>query len=160
MENYNLKVAMEQKRFGGHDKLFIFGMICLTISLGLFFFSLYILPYFLFEWSYNIPDFILELLAKYQDDYQYTSAGSKTIIWLMFFIPCVITGIISYFISRYFDQQMYGPEINPEEEPEKQPGELQKQIKESASFGGKILALMIVIVVLIFLLQYLIQSTS
>ncbi|USQ12858.1 hypothetical protein J2N86_09085 [Legionella lytica] len=151
---------MEQNRFGGHDKLFIFGMICLTTSLGLFFFSLYILPYFLFEWSYNIPDFILDLMAKYQDDYQYTSAGSKTVIWLMFFIPCLITGIISYYISRYFDNQMYGPEINPEEEQDKQPGELQKQIKESASLGGKILALMIVIVVLIFLLQYVIQSTS
>ncbi|CAM4494445.1 MAG: hypothetical protein LEGION0403_FIIPPAGN_00504 [Legionella sp.] len=151
---------MEPNRFGGHNKLFIFGMICLTTSLGLFFFSLYLLPYFFFEWSYNIPDFILDLMAKYQDDYQYTAAGSKTLIWLMFFIPCLITGIISYFISRYFDQQMYGPEINPEKEQNKQPGELQREIKESATLGGKILGLMIVIVVLIFLLQYVIQSTS
>lgn len=160
METFLNKVAMEQNRFGGNDKLFLCGMLCLAISLGLLFFSLYILPYFIWEWSYDIPDFILNLLAMYQDDYHYSSATSKTIVWLIFFIPCVLTGLVSYFISRYFDKKMYGPEINPQEDQEKPAGELQKQIKESASLGGKILGLMVVIVVLIFLLQYLIQSTS
>lgn len=150
---------MEYERFGGSSKLFLFGIICLVISLGLLFFSLYILPYFLWELSYNVPDFILDLLAKYQDEYRYTSAGSKTVIWLMFFIPCVITGVISYFVSRHLDNKMYGIEEPPQEESERAPGEMQKQIKESASLGGKILGLMIAIVVVILLLQYFVSST-
>lgn len=149
---------MEYDRFGGNSKLFFFGITCLVISLGLFFFSLYILPYFIWELSYNIPDFILNLLAMFQDDYHYTSAGSKTIVWLMFFIPCVITGLISYFVSRYLDKKMYETETTPIEE-EKPEGEVQREIKESASLGGKILGLMIAIVVIILLLQYFMQFT-
>ncbi len=149
---------MEYDRLGGNTKLFIFGVICLVISLGLLFFSLYILPYFIWELGYNMPDFVLNMLAMYQDDYHYTSAGSKTIVWLIFFIPCVITGFISYFISNYLDKQTYGSEIMPE--PQQRPaGEIPQQIKESASLGGKILALMILIVVVLLLLQYFVQLT-
>lgn len=150
---------MESNRFGGNSKLFLFGMFCLVTSLGLFFFSLYLLPYFFWELSYNIPDFVLNMLAMYQDDYHYTSAGSKTVVWLIFFIPCAITGLISYFVSRHLDNQMYGNELSTHVDEEKPSGELQKQIKESASFGGKLLGLMIAIVVVILLLQYFIQST-
>ncbi|MFT4057928.1 MAG: hypothetical protein QM652_00105 [Legionella sp.] len=150
---------MEYERFGGNSKLFIFGIICLVISLGLLFFSLYILPYFLFEWNYDVPDFILNLLTIYQDNYHYTLAGSKFIVWMLFFVPCVLTGLASYFVSRYLDSKMYGPETPPIEEQEKNTEELQKQIKESVSLGGKILGLMIAIVVIILLLQYFVQST-
>lgn len=151
---------MEYERLGGNNKLFIFGVLCLVTSLGLLFFSLYLLPYFIWELSYNIPDFILSFLARLQDDYRYSSAGSKTVVWFVFFVPCVITGIISYFISHYLDNKI--PGITPEvkQEPEKPAGETQKQIKESASLGLQILGLMVIIVVAILLLQYFVQSTS
>lgn len=155
-----MKVDMEYDRLGGNNKLFFFGIICLVISIGLFFFSLYLIPYFLWEWGYDIPDFILNMLATYQDDYHYTSAGSKTVVWLIFFIPALITGLISYFVSRHLDNQMYGTGAPPAEEQEKASGEVQKQIKESAGLGGKILGLMILVVVLLFLLQYFVQSTT
>jgi hypothetical protein len=148
---------MDSNQIGSSNKLFIFGMICLATSLGLFIFCLYLLPYFIWELGYHIPDFILNLLATYQDEYNYSSAASKTIIWLMFFIPCIITGIISYFISRYFDTKMYDVPIS--EETEKSHEELKKDLKDSASLGGKILGLMIVIVILVLLLQYFVQFT-
>jgi ATP/ADP translocase len=148
---------MESSRFGEHNKLFIFGMICLATSLGLFIFCLYILPYFIWELGYNIPDFILNLLAKYQEDYHYSSAASKTIVWFLFFIPCIITGIISYFISRYFDKQVSDEPTTTAEE--KSNAELKKQMRESVSLGGKILGLMMIIIMLILLLQYFIEST-
>lgn len=147
---------MESQHFGANNKLFIFGMICLVISLGLFFFSLYILPYFIWELGYQIPDFVLNLLAMYQDDYQYSSAGSKTVVWLLFFVPCVITGLICYFVTRHLDNVKFN--TTPVES-ENSDGELQKQIKESASLGGKILGLMIAVVILVLLLQYFIKST-
>lgn len=153
-----LKANMEYDRLGGNNKMFLFGIICLVISLGLLFFSLYILPYLIWELSYGVPDFILTFLAKFEDDYHYSVATSKTLVWLIFFIPCLVTGLISYFVSRYLDKKMYGEELGIPPAPEKPAGEVQRQIKESASLGGKILALMICIVVVILLLQFVIQS--
>jgi hypothetical protein len=96
----------------------------------------------------------------YQDDYHYTSAGSKAVVWFIFFIPCAITGLISYFVSHHLDKQIYGNELPPQTNEGKSTAEIQKELKESASFGGKILGLMIAIVVVILLLQYFIQSTA
>jgi len=145
---------MEQDRFGQNNKLYITGIICLVISLGLFFFSLYILPYFLWELNYGVPSFIIDMLAMFQDDYLYTVSGSKWIVWMIFFIPSLITGFISYLISNYIDNKIYG--IKSNESGEKLTAEeIQKQIKESASLGGQILALMVVIVVIILFIQYL-----
>lgn len=151
---------MEYDKIGKSSKLFFFGIACLVISLGLFFFSMYLLPYLFWELSYDIPDFVLTLIARYQDDYHYSSAGSKTIVWLMFFIPCAIIGFISYFVSNYLDKKVYGIEEPTSEETGRPAEEIKKEIKESAGLGLQILGLMIIIVVVILLLQYLIQSTS
>ncbi|KTD41357.1 hypothetical protein [Legionella parisiensis] len=152
---------MEQDRFGSNSKLYILGMICLVLCLGLFFYSLYILPYLAWGLNYNVPDIVLTMLSSLQDDYNYTVGASKLIVWLIFFVPCVITGLISYFVSNYIDNNIYKAELRVEEESENAPRkQIGKEIKESAGFGLKILGLMILIVIVIFLLQYLIQSTS
>ncbi|HHF7365482.1 TPA: hypothetical protein ACPSKY_000578 [Legionella bozemanae] len=152
---------MEQDRFGSNSKLYILGMICLVLCLGLFFVSLYILPYLAWGLNYNVPDMVLTMLSSLQDDYNYSVGASKLIVWLIFFVPCVITGLISYFVSNYIDNNLYKSELNVEEESENLPHkQIGKEIKESAGFGLKILGLMILIVIVIFLLQYLIQATS
>ena len=147
---------MEQDRFGNNNKLYIVGIVCLVLSLGLLLFSLYILPYLLWELNYNVPSFIIDLLETLQDDYLYTPSGSKWVVWLIFFIPSVITGFISYLVSNYIDNKIYGIQSKSAESGEKLTAEeIQKQIKESASLGGQILALMVLIVVVILLIQYL-----
>lgn len=152
---------MEQDRFGSNSKLYILGMICLVLCLGLFFFSLYILPYLAWGLNYNVPDFVLDLISSFQDNYNYTDGASKLITWLIFFVPCVITGLISYFVSNHIDNNLYKSELKPEIEEEAPPTKhIGREIKESAGFGLKILGLMIVIIIAIFLLQYLIQATS
>lgn len=155
------KVTMEQDRFSSNSKLYILGMICLVLCLGLFFFSLYILPYLAWGLNYNVPAIILDLLSSLQDDYNYSVGASKVIAWLIFFVPSMITGLISYFVSNYIDNNLYKSELNTKEEQETPPSkQIGKEIRESAGFGLKILGLMILIVLVIFLLQYLIQSTS
>ncbi len=152
---------MEQDRFSRNSKLYILGMICLVLCLGLFFFSLYILPYLAWGLNYNVPDVVLTLLSSLQDDYNYTEGASKLIVWLIFFVPSIVTGLISYFVSNYIDNNIYKSELNLEEDQENPPSkQIGKEIKESAGFGLKILGLMILIVIVIFLLQYLIQATS
>ncbi|WP_131794562.1 hypothetical protein [Fluoribacter gormanii] len=152
---------MEQDRFSSNSKLYILGMICLVLCLGLFFFSLYILPFLAWGLNYNVPEVILTLLSSLQDDYNYTVGTSKLIVWLIFFVPGLITGLISYFVSNYIDNNIYKSELNIKEEQESpSTKQIGKEIKESAGFGLKILGLMILIVIAIFLLQYLIQITA
>lgn len=136
---------MEQDRFASNCKLYIIGMICLVLCLGFFFFSLYILSYLIWNLNYNVPAFIWTLLSSFEEDYNYTVSGSKVIVWLIFFVQCVITGIISYFISNHIDNQIYKSEIKTEvsEEEPSQNREIRRQMKESAGFGLKIFALMI-----------------
>ncbi|PWY55265.1 hypothetical protein DGG96_12420 [Legionella qingyii] len=152
---------MEQDRFSSNSKLYILGMICLVFCLGLFFFSLYILPFLAWGLNYNVPEVIMTLLSSLQDDYNYSVGSSKFIVWLIFFVPSLITGLISYFVSNHIDNNLYKSELNIKEEQESPPSkQIGKEIKESAGFGLKILGLMILIVIAIFLLQYLIQITS
>ncbi|ARB91298.1 hypothetical protein [Legionella longbeachae] len=150
---------MEQDRFSHNQKLYILGMICLLLGLGLFVFSLYIIPFFIWDLNYNVPYFILALLNLFQEEYNYSIEASKVIVWLIFFIPGIVTGLISYVVSNYIDNQIYKAEQKSEENQ----GNLYNQEKrivrqESIFFSLKILGLMILFVFLIFLFQYLIQS--
>ncbi|WP_454783683.1 hypothetical protein [Legionella sp. WA2024007413] len=152
---------MEQDRFSQNSKLYILGMICLVLCLGLLFYSLYLLPYLAWGLNYNVPEMVMTLLSSLQDDYNYTVGQSKLIVWLMFFVPSLITGLISYFVSNHIDNNLYKSELKPQEEQENPPSkQIGKEIKESAGFGLKILALMILILMAIFFLQYLIQVTA
>ncbi|KTC93242.1 hypothetical protein [Legionella cincinnatiensis] len=150
---------MEQDRFSHNHKLYILGMICLLLSLGLFVFSLYIIPFFIWDLNYNVPYFILALLNLFQEEYDYSIEASKVIVWCIFFIPSIVTGLISYVVSNYIDNRIY----KTEQESEENQGNLYNQEKrrarqESVVFSLKILGLMILFIFLIFLFQYLIQS--
>jgi ATP/ADP translocase len=148
---------MEPDRFQRYQKLYIFGIICLLLCLTFLFLAVYILPFLIWELNYNIPSFITFFLANLQDSYDYTSSGSKLLLESIFWGMALITGLISYFVSNYIDNQIY--EIKPvidEEEVKQHSLEVKKEIKESTNLGLKILGLMVIIVVAILLLQYLI----
>lgn len=87
------------------NKIFIAGVICLVLSLGFLLFSLYILPFLIWDLAYDVPDMVTDITSNLQEDYDYSSAGSKLIVWLVFFIPGVITGVISYYISNLIDKE-------------------------------------------------------
>lgn len=150
---------MEYGKAGANDKVFIFGIICLVISLGLLLISLYILPYFLFDLHYSMPDFMLDMLAKFQDDYGYTISQSKIFIWMIFFIPGLIFGLISFFVSKHLDKLEHGSPTAVDV-PEKSGKELTKELKESASLGFKIIGLIVIIFIGVVIVQYFFQSTS
>jgi len=155
-----MKVIMEYDRFATNSKLYILGIVCLIISLSLLFISLYILPFLIWNLRYQVPALILNLQEFFHINYNYTIGQSNLLLWLVFFIPSVITGFISYLVSNRIDNQIYKIDTKTEEEEKSQHIEIQKEIKDSASLGFKILLLMIAIVVIIFLLQYFVQSTS
>ncbi|HAT5055574.1 TPA: hypothetical protein I9781_002953, partial [Legionella pneumophila] len=73
-----------------NSKLHILGIICLVTSLGLFFFSLYIVPFLIWQLDYDIPDFISNMIAYGEDEYYFSPITSKTLVWLIFFTPSII----------------------------------------------------------------------
>lgn len=151
---------MDQDRFSSNSKLYIIGIISLVLSLAFFFFSMYILPFMVWHLNYDVPELILNLVSFFQNKYDYTERASRTLVWLLFFVPCIITGFISYYISNHIDNKILGLAPKSEEDEGMPAREIKEELKESASLGFKIIFLMILIVCLILLLQLFVQSTA
>lgn len=155
---------MKYDGFQENQKLFIFGIICLVLSISLLFFSIYILPFLIWDINYGVPSFLTVFIVNMHDDYGYSNPGAKFLLELLFLIPGLIAGLISYFISHYIDQQnseIYPDILEAEEGLGGEEGEeriprkevIKREIKESANFGLKLLALMIVAVIAVLILQ-------
>ncbi|CZI16845.1 TPA: hypothetical protein JBC15_15560 [Legionella pneumophila subsp. pneumophila] len=152
---------MEHSWYDNNSKLSVMGIICLIIFLVFFFSSLFIMPFLIWELHYNVPDFVSNMIAYLKDTYYYSSPVSKTLVWLTFFIPCLITGYFSYYISRSIDKKNLLKDANIDEEQSKEISSVTNEhIKESASLGFKILILMAAIILIIFLLQEFVKFTS
>ncbi|HGI8175164.1 TPA: hypothetical protein ACJT8O_001006, partial [Legionella pneumophila] len=111
---------MEHSWYDNNSKLSVMGIICLIIFLVLFFFSLFIMPFLIWELHYNVPDFVSNMIAYLEDTYYYYSPVSKILVWLTFFIPCLITGYFSYYISRSIDKKNLLKDANIDEEQSKE----------------------------------------
>ncbi|HAT1849534.1 hypothetical protein SCR15_03930 [Legionella pneumophila serogroup 1] len=147
--------------YDNNSKLSVMGIICLIIFLVLFFFSLFIMPFLIWELHYNVPDFVSNMIAYLEDTYYYSSPVTKALVWLTFFIPCLITWYFSYYISRSIDKKNLLKDANIDEEQSKEISSVtNEQIKESASLGFKILILMAAIILIIFILQEFVKFTS
>ncbi|TAL60575.1 MAG: hypothetical protein EPN84_09270 [Legionella sp.] len=144
---------MEYDRYKAHHKLYIIGILSLLGCLSLLLFSLYILPYMVWGDYYDVPEFVVSLIAFFED-LKYSSASSHFIVWLLFFLPALICGLISYYVSNYIDDELF--DIKPET-PEKDNYEKQRlkrlERRESANLSLKILGLMFLIFLAIFLIQ-------
>lgn len=159
------KDAMEQDRFAANNKLYIIGLIALLLTLFLFFFSIYILPYLIWSLNYDVPDFVSSMVAYFEDDLRYTPLNSKILTWLIFFVPGFITGYISYYISNNIDNKILGTKKSPEPELTELETRQSKiindtQSRDSYMLAGRIIILMIVIVAVILLLEQLVLLTS
>lgn len=153
--------AMEPDRYKTNNKLYISGIIFLIVALSLFSFSLYIVPFLLWELHYDVPEMITNLITLFEDKYEYSTVSSKLLVWIIFFIPSLITGYVAYYISNRLDNQIYRTET-PERYEEKMPvsEEISRQVRESAGLGLKIILLMIAIVIIVLLFEGFIRLTA
>lgn len=144
---------MEYDRYKDHNKLYILGITCLILCLGFLFFSMYILPFLIWDLHYDNPEFISYLISFFEDKHYFSHSISTLFVWLIFFVPSLIAGIISYYISNRIDNQLF--DVTPEStmQSNEQPIDIKEEFKESASFGLRILLLMIAVVLAILLLQ-------
>jgi len=149
---------MEYDRYENHNKLYILGIICLLCAMGFFLFSMFITPYLIWSLKYDVPDMINNLIAFFEYNYNLSPTESRLIVWLIFFLPSLITGYVSYYISNQIDDQIYGfdaPESDVDETVAA--AEVRQRWQVSLGLGAKILFLMMVIVAAILLLHLLIQ---
>lgn len=140
---------MEYDRYQQNSKLFVIGIICLLMSLALLAFGLYILPYLLWNWGYNVPEFVLSWREWLKEEYSYSDQVASWLVICVFLVPAIFCGYISQWISNYIDNQIYGiekPSNSPEEEME---------VKKDLHFGLKIALLIILVLVLVALVQWL-----
>lgn len=93
-----------QHQTPGYHKLFIFGVFCMVVSLGLLLFALYILPNFLWDLHYDIPDWISNVISYLQDNYEYSVFFCKCVIWLGVVLVSAVMGYGSYRVSNYLEE--------------------------------------------------------
>lgn len=86
-----------------YDWLFFLGIVFLVFSLALVLFAIFSFPNLILDARYDTPDFLMYILASLQDNYRFSETNSKLIAWLIFFIPGIIFGWISYRISNRLD---------------------------------------------------------
>lgn len=98
----------DRARYQNNSKLFITCMICLMASLSLFAFAFYILPYLIWGWHYSVPGFILMWREEFVDSYAWSNSKASMAVFSLFFIPALITGIISWFTSNKIENNVLG----------------------------------------------------
>ncbi len=102
---------MEIDRYERNHKVFIIAMLSMIISLALLGFVLYMLPYLMFDWVYNVPSFIVTWSEWFVDNYNYSEHGARRIILLIFtIIECTFI-FIAYLTSNSIEKQIFKPEI-------------------------------------------------
>jgi hypothetical protein len=98
---------MEQDRYKQNHFLYIAGMFSLIISLGLFAFSLFLIPHLIFGWHYNVPDFLIDLIAMFENDYEMSTAKVKWLLFLVLDVPAVVLFIVADVLSNKIDNKIY-----------------------------------------------------
>lgn len=86
-------------------KVYFTGVVSLFLSVALILFAIYILPFLIWGFYYDVPDFISHYLAFAEESLELSPSTSKFVVWISFIIPGFIAGYISYYISNLLDER-------------------------------------------------------
>lgn len=130
---------MESDRYQKNSKLFILGIVALLCSLSLLAFGLYILPYLLWDLFYQVPSFVLTWREVVKNFYHVSEHGAAWIVFLIFILPAVLFGYISYLASNYIDNSIF----NVSSEVPEKPTVEKKEWRETFGWVFKILGMIV-----------------
>ncbi|MFA5959141.1 MAG: hypothetical protein WC785_01320 [Tatlockia sp.] len=147
---------MEQDRYQQNALVFIIGLISLLLSLSLFAFSFYIMPYLLWSWTYSVPGTILFIREWFKETFEFTDIGASWMVFLMFIIPAVVFGYISQFSSNYLDDAIYGLKKVKSEKQE----EIKRDVQETLSFGLKLFLLIVLVISVVLTIEWLVAKPA
>ncbi|PJD90727.1 MAG: hypothetical protein CK424_08650 [Legionella sp.] len=149
---------MEPDRYQQSHFSYIAGVCCLFLSLGLFAFSLYLLPYLFFDWQYNVPQMITDFSAMLQSNYAMSTNGIAWVICLGLFLPAVILFIVADVLSNKIDKQIYG--MQPEKKPKTTSPIEGPATTESKGLVFKIVMMIVVIFIVAQFFHWVISSST
>lgn len=132
--------------------LYIAGMICLVISMALLVFSAYIFPFLLFNWVYDVPEFVLRWRQFFQVDYGFSLLRASWGVFCVFFIPALIMALLAYVFSHRIDAELHGVETPVQEKKEK----ISLEVKATTSILSKIIFTVILVFIIVTLFEWLI----
>lgn len=134
---------MEADRYQKHHVAYIAGLFCLITSIGLFAFSLFLLPYLFFNWQYNVPEFVTDFSALLQDKYSLSNSAVGWVICFALDFPAVILFAIADVLSNRIDKEIYGIQNSRNSTPNTQASQPTEQ--ESGKLVFKIVMLILII---------------
>jgi len=102
---------MEIDRYERNNKVFLLAMISMITSLTLLGFILYILPYLMFDWVYNVPEFIAAWEEWFVDNYNYSNHGARRFLLFLFVLLDFFCIIVAYLTSNTIEKQIFKSEI-------------------------------------------------
>jgi hypothetical protein len=94
---------MEYDRYKYHPIWYIVGTILYLFALGSLALSLYLLPYFFFKLTYNVPEFIIKLYNMLQNKFEFSDWLTKTIILSLSMVSAIISAIFAKIITTKLD---------------------------------------------------------
>lgn len=151
---------MEPDRYAQNHSHYILGLLCLFSGIGLFAFTLYLLPYLFFNWHYGVPGFITHFSAMLEDHYLITSSGTAWVISLGLFLPTVILFIVADVMSNRIDSKIHGISSRPSREIKAEPSSTEPaQNSETKNLVLKIVLSMVVIFVVAQIFHWVISSS-
>lgn len=147
---------IEPDRFKENKTVFIVAMVALLLCLILITLSLYLFPYLMFGWNYQVPMFVPNVLEWMNSNYAIRGMSASLIVFLSLFIPGVIAGVVSEMASNAIEKHIYGLEKNKDPHHE----HLKQEVKASAEFGLKLFFILIAAVLVLLFIVWMMQSTT
>jgi len=142
---------MDKDRYQQNPFMYVIGLISLLLSMVLLCLSVYVLPYLLFGWVYDIPSYIIEWQGYLERIYGMSETLSGWLISSVFLLPGVLAAYIAYFTSNQIDDIYHGIESK-----NKAKGEiLKREIKDTTNILSKIIIIVILVVIVTEFIEWL-----
>ncbi|KTD21722.1 hypothetical protein [Legionella londiniensis] len=141
---------MEKNRYQQNHTLYIVCMINLVISIALFSFTLYLLPFLLFGWIYDVPEFVLTWREWMELRYEMTNLAASGFIFTVFFIFGLITAFIAYITSNKIENEIFGIKTENRDREIR----IKREARETASVLSKIVMIIILVFIAVVLLEW------
>jgi hypothetical protein len=160
---------MEPDRYQLNKKLFILSMLSLLLCLPLLAFALFLFPFLIFNWVYDIPSFIYEWREWLKESYSLSTMGAGLLIFLFFFTLSLLFGFISRKASNHIDEEIYHIEAEAEGLPDIFPTEAEEPpadigVEESTEphaafyFSIKLLLIVLSALAVVFFISWLLTT--
>ncbi len=148
---------MEPDRFKQSHTLYIIGMVSLVISVGLFAFCFYLIPFLAFSWYHGVPDFIISMSSELQETYKLSRSASSWFIFISVFFPAAVCAVVADVLSNRIDSEIHAGAFKVKEV-EHKTEKMHEDSTESRWLVFKIISIIIIVFIAAKFFQWMIST--